>query len=560
MTAHAVGEPDTPSAAPVTSGAVIIGIVRRQRGRAGLAAGCMAGHQICEALVPVAFGLVIERAVRTGDGSAMVISTIGILALFTVLTLCARIGHWLAMQSVLAEAHRLRNLALERLLRRRPRVGDRQTGEQLSIVTSDALASAGIISIGGWMLGASIGLTLTAVLLLRIDWALGLGILVGVPLMMAGLSRLGPRLERRTAAQQQSVGLAAGLAADFLSGMRPLRGFGGVPEAVRRYRVASRASRDAHVDAVTASAQFAGISAFSTGVLLALVGGVAGLFALSGRISIGELVTVVGLAAFLSDPIATITRLISQLAISRASAARVAELLSLEPDAPTAARDGSRPRLELHAVRAPGLDGLSLTMADGEIVGVVATTATTAASLVAVLDGSSAPESGTSQIEGGALVEPHAVHLFGNSLREALLVGEARSDAELEQALTDAALSDLAGSGRVDLDHPLSDHGLNLSGGQRQRIAMARALLADAALLVLRDPTTAVDAVTESVMMRGIRRQRERPGRMTVIITSSPPLLAGCDAVVFVDADGRCRVSTHARLAADADYAAVVLR
>ena len=71
-------------------------------------------------------------------------------------------------------------------------------------------------------------------------------------------------------------------------------------------------------------------------------------------------------------------------------------------------------------------------------------------------------------------------------------------------ALEAAAVGALAD----DLDRPLLDHGMNLSGGQRQRIALARALLADRTVLVLRDPTTAVDAVTENAIAAGIRRLR----------------------------------------------------
>ena len=71
---------------------VLGGVFRRQRRRTALAALCWASHQVCEALVPVAFGLVIDRAVRTGDGSAMVWSVLAILGLFLVLTLSWRTG------------------------------------------------------------------------------------------------------------------------------------------------------------------------------------------------------------------------------------------------------------------------------------------------------------------------------------------------------------------------------------------------------------------------------------------------------------------------------------
>ena len=90
----------------LTAGAVILDVYRRQRLRTVLATLGMVGHQTCEALVPVAFGLVIDRAVRTGDGGAMWLSSVGILLLFTALTFSARGGHWMATKAILEESHR----------------------------------------------------------------------------------------------------------------------------------------------------------------------------------------------------------------------------------------------------------------------------------------------------------------------------------------------------------------------------------------------------------------------------------------------------------------------
>lgn len=131
-----------------------------------------------------------------------------------------------------------------------------------------------------------------------------------------------------------------------------------------------------------------------------------------------------------------------------------------------------------------------------------------AGSLTALIDGTAPAEAGTVRVAGRLLVEPHAVHLFGGTLREALVVDDG---------------------------------------------------VADAPILVLRDPTTAVDAVTEARMAEGIRRYRGRPGRLTVVMTTSPPLLASCDRVVFLGPDG-CLTSTHAGLVTDPAYAELVLR
>jgi putative ABC transport system ATP-binding protein len=136
-------------------------------------------------------------------------------------------------------------------------------------------------------------------------------------------------------------------------------------------------------------------------------------------------------------------------------------------------------------------------------------------------------------------------------------------------ALVAAAADEVVGLDPRGLGRPLHDGGTGLSGGQRQRVGLARALRADPPLLVLHDPTTAVDAVTEQAVARGLRDLRHgpagpddavaRPARSTLVLTASPALLAVADRVVLV-ADGRSAlVGSHADLARHPAYREAVL-
>jgi putative ABC transport system ATP-binding protein len=108
------------------------------------------------------------------------------------------------------------------------------------------------------------------------------------------------------------------------------------------------------------------------------------------------------------------------------------------------------------------------------------------------------------------------------------------------------------------LDTPITERGQTLSGGQRQRIALARALAADRQILVLHEPTTAVDTVTEARIAAGIRELRA--GLTTVVVTSSPALLATTDRVAVVESGAVTASGTHAELIRDhAAYRATVL-
>ncbi len=499
----------------------------------------------------------------------MAASVLAIFGLFAVLTMAWRTGFWFLSRGTYEEAHLLRMQAVRRILTGAGIRTDRQTGELLSITASDSLAAAELIQLGARAAAALVGLAVTAGILLRIDASLGLGLMIGIPILVLGLNALGPVVERRTAAQQQAAGLAAATASDLLAGLRPLRGFGGVPEGVRRYRRTSRTSLAATMGAMRASATFLGASTFTTGLLVAIVTAFSGWFALQGRITIGELITIVGLAAFISDPVLGLADCVFQLAISRASAARVAELLEAPPRAESGREPAGAGSLVLSAVVTPGLDGLSLEVAPGEMVGVASASIPAADALSELLSGERLPHAGRVTLGGTdladlehaslrrrMLVEPHAVHLFGSTIGAVLDTGDSRSEADIRAAVQAAALGELGDT----LDHELLDHGSNLSGGQRQRVALARALLADRPVLVLRDPTTAVDAVTEHRIAAGLAGLRLGGAHATLVISTSPPLLARCDRVVFVAGGRMVATGNHADLLTRPDYAEAVLR
>ncbi|SCG05704.1 ABC transporter [Streptomyces sp. Ncost-T6T-2b] len=150
------------------------------------------------------------------------------------------------------------------------------------------------------------------------------------------------------------------------------------------------------------------------------------------------------------------------------------------------------------------------------------------------LDGLPARELTAEAYRSRVTVAPHRATLFSGTIRDNLTAGAA-APGLIDGAVRAAACDDFA----ADLDVPVGEDGNRLSGGQRQRIALARALASDAPVLVLHDPTTAVDPVTEHAIAE--RLPGVRAGRSTLLIASSPVLLGRCDRVVdlFEDAPRR---------------------
>ncbi|MGV9771963.1 ATP-binding cassette domain-containing protein, partial [Streptosporangium sp. NPDC003464] len=147
-------------------------------------------------------------------------------------------------------------------------------------------------------------------------------------------------------------------------------------------------------------------------------------------------------------------------------------------------------------------------------------------------------------IRMAVLVAEHDADLFEGTLRGN--VTAAPGSADPERAMAAAGADEVARTLPEGLDTAVSERGRSLSGGQRQRVALARALAADRPVLVVHDPTTAVDAVTESRVATGIREIRR--GRTTILVTTSPALLAVADRVALLDGGRVVDTAPHADL------------
>jgi len=544
---------------PQTAGALLRRALRRHPRRLGAAVLLLSVHQACEALVPVAIGVTIDRAVATGSVPALIASLGGTALLFLVLSQAYRYGARNVVTGWYRENHLLRVEVTARVLDPRGLRGAPPTGELLSIATSDAEKTGRVLEAAAIVVGGTTALVVSAVSLLLISVPLGVGVLLGAPLLVAVLQLLAPVLTRRTATQQEDVARTAGLATDLVRGVRVLRGIGAEDAAAARYRATSATALGSTLRTAGVIGAYRGATVLGSGLFLAAVAGVAGALALEGRLSVGQLVTVVGLAQFLAEPVGLLGFAGQKLAEARASAARVVGVLTAPPLHPAG------------VVPAPGpgaleLPGHGFHVEPGQVLGVVAPDPADAEGLVGLLAGRRPADPGELLLDGvdvgtldpgtvraAVLVEPHAVVLFEGTLRTAVDPAGDADDDRLTGALAAAGAADL-----TDLELTVADRGRSLSGGQRQRVGLARALLRDPPVLVLHDPTTAVDAVTEETIAEGLTRLRR--SRTTVLVTSSPALLGRCDHVVVL-VGGRVRArGTHTELTADADYAAAVLR
>lgn len=566
-----------PERPPLTGGGIIRRMVRRNTGRLSGSFALLCVWQLCEALVPILIGVIIDRAIAPSDTTAFLVGAAALCLLMGTLSYSYRFGARIAYAVTQREEHALRMEITAHVLHPRGARTGMLAGETLSVATGDAQAATQVLRWIGFTVSSTVVLIASAAYLLSIDVVLGLVVLVGVPTAV-GLSQLvSPFVARRFSTEQQAVAEASGMATDLLQGIRPLKGIGAEEAAGQRYRRSSRVAERAAVGTTRGWSAMGAITKALSGVLLAAVALVAGLRALDGELTLGQFIAVVGLTQFLAEPVELVAHIGAQLATSYASAKRVAAFLATPRLVPPG---GEQPHadapygLRLDRVAGGRLRHVDLHAEPGELVGVLVDDPATSDALVDLLTAESEPESGTVLLGGTPLTDldvdarreilltaRHHVDLFDGTVASNVDPRGTLGDDTVRALLDTAAADDLVATHASGLARPVRVDGA-LSGGQRQRLALARALAADAPVLVLQDPTSAVDAVTEQEIAARLvaRRHAEGSTRVTVVITSSPALLAGADRVVVV-AEGRTVASgQHADLLDRTDYRELVLR
>ena len=567
------------TAEPPASARELLARVLRRNARA-MAVCCtlLSVWQLSEAAVSVVVGEFIDHAVLPGDVGALIEWAALLALVFAALMFFYRYGALIAYRVDQVEANRLRVEIAGHVLRPRGARTGRLPGAILSLATVDADGVGTLAQSAGNTVASAVAVAVSAVVLLKIDLVIGLTVLLGLPLTLFVTQLVTPAIARRSREQRGRVAATSAAAADLVRGLRVVKGIGAEDEAAARYRERSQVAKAAGIRVAGSQALMKAVSTGLSGLFLAAVTLLAGRRALEHDITIGQLIAIVGLTQFLAVPIQTLGQVGALVADGHASAARIVEFLRTPPllTAGTAQPPQTVPELALDAVRVGALDAFSLASRPGELLCLAVEDPAVTRTLVQLLACEIPAEdvSGEVRLGGTAicalsvparrerlLVNPHQTDLLHGTLRGNLDPDGRHEDADLARVLAAAAAHDIVRLHESGLDQPVAARGSTYSGGQRQRIALARALAADSSILVLDNPTTAVDAVTEQRIALGIRALRHQSGsRVTWVVTTSPALLAQADRVVYLAGGRVAGVGTHRELLGRPDYEELVLR
>ncbi|MFJ9751668.1 ABC transporter transmembrane domain-containing protein [Streptomyces chartreusis] len=447
-------------------------------------------------------------------------------------------------------------------------------GEVVAVSTGDVEKIGWFVEAWSRFTAAAVTIVVVCVGLVVYQPELGTVVAVGLPVLAIAVLPLLPRATRRADVQREKAGRATELASDTVAGLRVLRGIGGEELFLDRYRSASQEVRHAAVRSARMWSLISAIQVLMPGLLLIAVVWYGVHLARQGQVSIGELVTVYSSIMILTYPLRHFEEIAMAYSFSRPSARRAARVLSLERATDTGgSRDGSEvPSGDLYD---PATGLLAPT---GRLTAVVCGDPDAAGRLAERLGGHPSEESASVLLGGvpldelpldnartAVLVQDKDPVLLSGTLRELLDVPRS-GDVRPEDALAAAQCEDVLAAlvqGSLDADDPMdariTERGRSLSGGQRQRLALARSLITDPGVLVLDEPTSAVDSHTEARIAHGVRELRA--GRTTVVFTSSPLLLDRADRVVLIHDGEVAAVGLHRELVhAEPRYRAVVTR
>ncbi|MHA7153800.1 ABC transporter ATP-binding protein [Arthrobacter sp. TMN-50] len=543
--------------------------------KATLLAGVLFGTvwMVAQAVMPYVLGRAIDEGVVAGNFSRLLL-WVGVLIGLTILQAVAgTLEHRTAISGWLQAAF----LSIRLIGYKITRTGDAlpkklSTGEVVSTAASDATRLGEIYAVSARLAGSVMAWLVVCVLIEQTSLLLGIIVLVGVPACCGLLLFVVRPLQARQREQREASGKMTAVGADTVAGLRVLRGIGGEHIFVNRYRERSAKTRDSGIRVAYSLADLEASQVFIAGAFSVLFTWVGANLALSGEIEPGQLVALYGYSIFLMTPIRAAADSVARFIRAHVGARKIIAVLVVEPDVNdrVTTLPAPPPGSPLHDART------GVVIHPGRMTAVVSVDTAASADLATRLGRFEDEVLELAEVRWGAEPLQHIAlqdirrrivvseanpQLFSGSLRSQLDPQSKHDDSRILAALDASSGLDILDGVDEGLDHEVTERGRGFSGGQRQRLVLTRALLTEAETLVLIEPTSAVDAHTESRIAARLKGVRGGADQTTVVVTASPLMLGVMDHVVYLEGGQVAAEGTHQDLlSSHPAYRNVVIR
>jgi ATP-binding cassette, subfamily B, multidrug efflux pump len=403
-----------------------------------------------------------------------------------------------------------------------------------------------------------------------ISWKLTFFAMLPVPIMAVFIQYLGKLVHERYMQAQDAFGELNDRVLESIAGVRVIRAYVQEKKDEVRFAEMSEAVYKKNMHTVKINALFGPITKIGTGISYIVALGYGAVLITNGEMTVGQLVTFnvyLGLAVW---PIFAIGELINVMQQGNASLDRVQETLDYEADVQNTEKPVligtpkeigfSELNFQYPSSQVENLKQISLSLKKGETLGIVGKTGAGKTTFLRQLLREYPIEAGQLIINGvdiasqtkeqvldwiGYVPQDHV--LFSRTIRENILFGkEDASEEEIEKAIQLAYFKKDLENLRMGLETLVGEKGVSLSGGQKQRVSIARALIKDPEILILDDSLSAVDAKTESNIIKNI--QKERSGKTTIITTHRLSSVQHADQIIVLDEGQVTESGTHEEL------------